>query len=739
MKYMYRTIIIVLSVFCITILVDSKSARASELPEHPYIDFSSDRSTWFFRTSEDSNIAFFDFFFPFDPTGKMKAYDPLTMYEFEHTYYFDEQGTLMIHLDDLKKMYDPYFDYTITGDHLHIRHTVYEKLITNGFGERSTTLEYKKKVWDLHLSFTNEEAVNTGVYDYQEYLPVTGGRNKPTITPSEINLEKSESDQPFSFPKGSIEIKNAEYYVPLTELMELMGKVAWEENGYIAVQDKEMPDVTQTINRSDKSSKIEPVIMPNQSNIWNSGAYEDSDPNYTWADYMNDVADGVRKTGWLWKSFYISSGNNFKDENGQETSLDANRIVPYSLYIPSHYDANETRMAIMLHGGTGNEHTPTSRLMQNDLQIEQYAEEFNYILLSPNGWTQNPLWRQDQGLYAFEQSFQEALAEFPVQGNRIFLMGNSLGGRGTLEIASRFPDLFSAIVPSAPKIVERNSEGGTNITIDGTDYDLSAIKDIPTLIIQGTADTTTSFKVQIGSESKPGAIVSSVMPKLENAEYMAIEQGDHTLSYGSALKTIFDFFEKQLSPPPNNSIEELTLYKESKQIQIDKKKATLNLATTEVNGATMISLNDLEDIYGESFKVYPIHLYDSDPKDKPDFWTILYNGHSVNVTVEENLYRIGMERYKEDIISSSKSTKGSDINELSAAPMFLTAPFEFKGQVFVPAEEILSTLGLNVSIEEQSFLEKYRTIMYTVGLGVLLLGLAIYVSKRYKRSNSLSR
>ena len=732
MKYICRTIIIILAIICINNLVDSKSARAAELIEHPYIDFSSDRSTWFFKTGEDNNIAFFDFFFPFDPTGKMKAYDPLTMYEFEHTYYFGDQGTLMIHLDDLKKMYDPYFDYTITDDQLYIRHTVYEKLITNGYGERSTTLEYKKKVWDLHLPFTYEQDINTGIYEYKEYLPVIGGRNKPDITPSELNIQKSVIDQPFTFSKGSIEIKDGEYYVPLAEIMELMGKVTWEDEGYLAVQDKEMPDVTQTINR-DKSHKIEPVTIPNQSNIWNSGSFEDSDPTYTWADYMNDVADGVRKTGWLWKSFYVSSGNHFKDENGQEISLEANRIVPYSLYIPNDYDPNETRMVTMLHGGTGNEHTPTSRLIQNDLRIEQYAEEFNYILLSPNGWTQNPLWRQNQGLYAFEQSLNEALAEFPVQRDRLFLTGNSLGGRGTLEIASRFPDQFRAIVPTAPKIVERDSKGNTKINIVGTNYDLSAIKDTPTLVMQGTADTTTSFKVQIGNENQPGAIVSSIMPKLENAEYMTIEQGDHTYSYGSALKTIFDFFEEQLSPSLNHNIDKLTLYNESKQIQIDKKDATLSLATTDVNGVTMISLSDLEDIYGESFKVYPIHLYNSDAKDKPDFWTILYNGHSINFKLEENIYRIGMERYKEDVLTSSNSSSPSDISELSVAPTFLTAPFEYEGQVFIPAEEVLSVLGLNVSIEEHSFFEKYRTIMYTAGLGILFLGIAIYISRRYKK------
>ncbi|WP_273130163.1 alpha/beta hydrolase-fold protein [Bacillus weihaiensis] len=714
----------------------TKKASAEVLPDQPYVDFSSERSTWFLRTTEEkNNVAFFDFYYPFDPSVKMKAYDPLAMYEFEHNYYFGDQGSLMINLKDLKKMYDPYFDYSISDDDLHIKHTVYEKLVVKGFGERSTTLEYKKKVWDISFSNISELDTNTGVYQYQEYLPVTGGRNSQEVSPVEINLEKSISNKPFTFSNGSVEIKDGEYYVPLAEIMGVMGKKTWENDGYLAIQDKELPDVTKTIDRLDQGVKIEPVTIADQTNIWNGGTLEKTDSSYTWADYMNDVADGERKSGWIWKSIYIPSGNYFKDENGKQITLEANRIVPYSLYIPTNYNPKDSRMTLMLHGGTGNEHTPTARLIETNIPIEQYAEEFNYILLSPNGWTQNPLWRQNQGLYSFEQSFKEALAQFPVEEERIFLTGNSLGGRGTLELASRYPDRFSAIAATAPKITQRSPEGGTMESIVGTDYDLKAIKDLPALIVQGTADTTTSFKVQIGTENKPGSIVSSVMPKLENAVYMTIEDGDHTYSYGSALKTIFDFFEGQIAPSTDiQNNKELTLYKESKQVKIGETNTNLNLSTTTLNETTMISLQDLKDIYGESMKVYPIYLYDSNLKEKPDYWTILHNGRSLNFTLDKNVYRVDMERYKEDSLVTGKEGQ-SDQNELKAAPTFSASPYEYNGQVYIPAEETLSALGLSVDIKEQNFFDKYQNYFFALGFVIMLI-IARYITNRYKKTHS---
>ena len=68
-----------------------------------YQDFSSERSTWFFKIMENNKKIFSDFYPPFDPSVKVENFDPLMEYELESNYYFNNQNNLMIEIEDLKK------------------------------------------------------------------------------------------------------------------------------------------------------------------------------------------------------------------------------------------------------------------------------------------------------------------------------------------------------------------------------------------------------------------------------------------------------------------------------------------------------------------------------------------------------------------------------------------------------------------------------------------------------------
>ncbi|MYL29658.1 alpha/beta fold hydrolase [Halobacillus halophilus] len=712
MKHLMKHMLVTMVLFGLADLAVHTKTQAEELPEHSYVDFSSDRSTWFFRTDGgDRSMAFFDFFSPFDPTVKVEGYDPLTSYELEHRYYFGEDDALMVHIEDMKKMYDPYFDYTMEEDTLRIRHTAFDKLLTSGIGERSTTIQYTKKVWDLSIDLSEVE----GTYDYREFQPVEGGRNKGAVTPDELNEEAGFTGKSFTLSSGSIEQKEGGVYVPLASLMEWMGKTSFEEQGYLTVQSEGLADVTTSVDRPDV--EVSDIVVPKPSNIWQGG----EDETYTWADYMKDVEDGERQTGWLWQSFHVASDASFKDEDGDPVHVKADRIVPFSLYVPSTYDPEKTRLTFMLHGGTGNEHTPTYRLMKEGIPVETYAEEYNYILLSPNGWTQNPIWREKQALYSVERSLAEALQQFPVPDDHLFITGNSLGGRGTLEIAARFPDRFQAMAATAPKITDRAPEGGTMVNIEGTDYDLSAVKDLPALIVQGTADTTTSFKVQIGSGESPGSIVSSVMPKLENARYMTVENGDHSYSYAAVLEPIFDFFEDQLTEENAEAADTAVLYKESARAAANGEQVKLDQNTEVVNGTMMVALSSVKELYKASADVYPIHLYDSDSEQPADYWTLVVNNQTMNITPGEEAYRLNMERYKEDA-KVTRSGAPSDEDQLDASPVFTEAPYEKNGELYVPAEEVLTALGLDVTIREENVWQKYRAF-WGSGAAVIVFAL----------------
>jgi predicted peptidase len=67
-----------------------------------------------------------------------------------------------------------------------------------------------------------------------------------------------------------------------------------------------------------------------------------------------------------------------------------------------------------------------------------------------------------------------AIARYPVDTNRIYLTGLSMGGIGTLDFAIRYPQRFAAIIPIAFRI-----EPGWNVC---------ALTNIPTWAFHGALD-----------------------------------------------------------------------------------------------------------------------------------------------------------------------------------------------------------------------------------------------------------
>ena len=51
-----------------------------------------------------------------------------------------------------------------------------------------------------------------------------------------------------------------------------------------------------------------------------------------------------------------------------------------------------------------------------------------------------------------------ARKEFNIDPDRIYLMGHSMGGGGTIHVALKNPDLFAALAPIAPAIFHRPVE-----------------------------------------------------------------------------------------------------------------------------------------------------------------------------------------------------------------------------------------------------------------------------------------
>ncbi len=99
---------------------------------------------------------------------------------------------------------------------------------------------------------------------------------------------------------------------------------------------------------------------------------------------------------------------------------------------------------------------------------------FPFIVVSPQ-CPSTTEWYYNGGIQQKMNSLIDSLiARYPVDTNRIFLTGLSMGGIGTLDMAIRYPNRFAALMPIAFRIEEG--------------WDLCKIKDIPMWAFHGEKD-----------------------------------------------------------------------------------------------------------------------------------------------------------------------------------------------------------------------------------------------------------
>ena len=154
------------------------------------------------------------------------------------------------------------------------------------------------------------------------------------------------------------------------------------------------------------------------------------------------------------------------------------KTYPYLAYLPSDYNKDNTKawpLIIYLHG---------SSCKGNNLErLKKYGPPFyldrgmdvDAIVISPQcpsgrNWTYGT-W--------FESFYKELKDKYNIDPSRVYLTGMSLGGFGTWDLASRYPDYFAAIMPLC---------GG------GQTRMVEAIKDIPTWVFHGEVDRKVNLK-----------------------------------------------------------------------------------------------------------------------------------------------------------------------------------------------------------------------------------------------------
>jgi pimeloyl-ACP methyl ester carboxylesterase len=217
---------------------------------------------------------------------------------------------------------------------------------------------------------------------------------------------------------------------------------------------------------------------------------------------------------------------------------------PYSIYIPKNFDETKKYpLVIFLHGAWSNHRLglrrafgegniagtdfilPNRVVVETDLEATRYWPELkdvNYIVAAPYargtaGYQGIP----EQDVY---QMLDDIKSRFPINEDRIYLTGLSMGGGGTIWLGLTRPDIWAAIAPCCPAPPDGSTELADNAC------------NLPVHLFIGDKD----FLYKTAQEWK--AKFEPVSPGFDYVEYPGI--GHNSWEYAYKDGFIFDWFSQ---------------------------------------------------------------------------------------------------------------------------------------------------------------------------------------------------
>jgi predicted peptidase len=218
--------------------------------------------------------------------------------------------------------------------------------------------------------------------------------------------------------------------------------------------------------------------------------------------------------------------------------------MQYGLYVPTTYvAARATPLVIALHGlGSG-----ISYMMEYHNLVE-LAERYGYIVATPMGFNERGWYgargqgnefnrrQTDPGpdnLGALSEQdvlnvLKRVRADYNVDASRIYLIGQSMGGGGTLYLGSKYADIWAALAAMAPAIY---------ISPDI----LTSATRLPVMVVQGDADQSVDPKVT-------RQWVAKMKDLGMKYEYIEVPGGTHASAGRLNIDKVFAFLDQQRKP-----------------------------------------------------------------------------------------------------------------------------------------------------------------------------------------------
>jgi len=128
------------------------------------------------------------------------------------------------------------------------------------------------------------------------------------------------------------------------------------------------------------------------------------------------------------------------------TSEIDNTQQPYRLYVPPNIPT-PAPLVIAMHGTGGDENTLFDGPAYQHIGLKQAADKHGMIVVSPFG--RGITEYRGIGEHDVMRVLEEVRRRYPIDPQRIYLTGHSMGGTGAVYLAMRHPDVFAAAAPLA--------------------------------------------------------------------------------------------------------------------------------------------------------------------------------------------------------------------------------------------------------------------------------------------------
>jgi len=151
----------------------------------------------------------------------------------------------------------------------------------------------------------------------------------------------------------------------------------------------------------------------------------------------------------------------------------------YLLFLPKGYDAKATKrwpMILFLHGAGERGTNVWKAAVHGPPKIVKDKPDFPFIVVSPQ-CSEGKLWSNETLLALLD----EVTNRYLIDTNRIYLSGLSMGGYGTWNLGTTYPEKFAAIAPICG--------GGETITVLlSSRSKAAALKSLPVWAFHGAKD-----------------------------------------------------------------------------------------------------------------------------------------------------------------------------------------------------------------------------------------------------------